>query len=337
MKKLLICITMCFLLGLTACSNNEETKPNDDSKLSLEESSYYIDIENGMSSLDGAFALNEDETLEIDGDYDLTKAGKYEVKIVVTNKAGEKTEHNKTIIVDTKDKLDEIKNEEISNKPSEPSVDVEQPEETKEPEKEEVKVEPKPTPTTKPEPQKPTASTNASDYGLDGNNAFVKAAMNHVGKTGICQDVANAISNEAGYPAEEYKLVIGYTNWGEVESRLQVGDGIRYHNLGGRNIEHMAVYLGNGLAFHGNWTDGLGTITSVYQDAESYASYRHSSLFEEINQEEDLNPNGEFNIDMCWIKATEHVPNYPNDYRFDDLLDYCAVYAPERVDWSEPK
>lgn len=307
MKKVFICLTLCFLLGLTACSNNEETKPNDDSKLSLEESSYYIDIENGLSSLDGAFALNEDETLEIDGDYDLTKAGKYEVKIVVTNKAGEKKEYDKTIVVDSADKLEDIKKEDISNKPSKPSVDAEQPEETEKPEKEEVKVEPKPNPEVKPESQKPTASTNASDYGLDGNNAFVKAAMNHVGKTGICQDVANAISNEAGYPASEYNTVVSFTDWNTVNSQLQIGDAIWYHNLNGAGIDHTAVYLGNGQCLQGNWTNGVGVVASAYQNADSYTLYRYGYSAPESGSNEDYEyyDPSQFTPDMCEVRFDE--------------------------------
>ena len=321
MKKLLICITMCFLLGLTACSNNEETKPNDDSKLSLEESSYYIDIENGMSSLDGAFALNEDETLEIDGDYDLTKAGKYEVKIVVTNKAGEKTEHNKTIIVDTKEKLDEIKNEEISNKPSEPSVDVEQPEETKEPEKEEVKVEPKPTPTTKPE-EKPT---------LDTSDWRIALAYDYEGKAGTCDQIAYQYMSEI-FP-EMPNSIVNYT---EVSAKdAQIGDKVVYTSTNG-GVGHQAVYLGNGMALHGNY-NGKTQVGSVYglPNLSEPSFGRPTFTPKETPAPEPTESIQEFNIDMCYIKATDHMPGYPEDITPDDLLYYCYCNAPKRVDWSE--
>ena len=183
--------------------------------------------------------------------------------------------------------------------------------------------------------QKSVFSTNASDYGLDGNNAFVKAAMNHVGKGGICQDVANAISDEAGYPANAYGVVVGFTDWNTVNSKLKIGDAVWYHNLNGQGIDHVAVYLGNGLCLHGNWTNGLGAVASVFQNADSYTLYRYQTKQEASSTSDDTQSQTGFSPEMCeGLSAVDHTIIDEIGSCPDDLLVYCSVEAPDKVDWA---
>ena len=127
-------------------------------------------------------------------------------------------------------------------------------------------------------------------------------------------------------------------NYTEVSAKdAQIGDKVVYTSTNG-GVGHQAVYLGNGMALHGNY-NGKTQVGSVYglPNLSEPSFGRPSFTPKETPAPESSSSSQEFNIDMCWIKATDHMPNYPNDYRSDALLDYCEIYADERIDWSEPR
>lgn len=151
-------------------------------------------------------------------------------------------------------------------------IPVETPEEVEIPEEEtpapapEVVPEPEPVPapeaTPEPEPEAP-----AENKSLDA--AIAEAAKQLVGVTdGMqCTEVvqlalANAgVSDAYNLWPDEYAGMYGYYT-----SNPQPGNLI-YYNNGGRGKDHIAIYLGNGMAVHGNfWVDGQSytVVSSVY-------------------------------------------------------------------------
>jgi hypothetical protein len=139
--------------------------------------------------------------------------------------------------------------------------EVEEPEytapEVQEPEAEEPEY-------TAPEVQEPeytdTTVTNASL-----NESIVNAALGLVGVTDgeQCTTVATAALAGAGVDnavvlwPDQYASVYGYyTDTPEAGNLI-------YYNNGGRGVDHIAVYIGNGMAVHGNY-DGKTVIASVY-------------------------------------------------------------------------
>ena len=65
---------------------------------------------------------------------------------------------------------------------------------------------------------------------------------------------------------DQYQGVYGYYT----DSPL-AGDLI-YYNNGGRGVDHIAIYIGNGQAVHGNYK-GKTVIASAYQDGMGNPQY----------------------------------------------------------------
>lgn len=157
--------------------------------------------------------------------------------------------------------------------PAEPSTPVEEPSTPETPAEPTTPVEPETpstpeTPTTPEEPtvpETPAEPTTPTNPYADLNARIAAAAQTLVGVTDgqWCTQVVQQALALAGvsdayqlWPDEYVGMYGYYTN------DPQPGNLI-YYNNGGRGVDHIAIYIGNGLAVHGNY-NGRTVIESVY-------------------------------------------------------------------------
>lgn len=157
--------------------------------------------------------------------------------------------------------------------PAEPSTPVEEPSTPETPAEPTTPVEPETpstpeTPTT-PEaptvPETPAEPTTPTNPYADLNARIAAAAQTLVGVTDgqWCTQVVQQALALAGVSdayqlwPDEYAGMYGYYT-----NDPQPGNLI-YYNNGGRGVDHIAIYIGNGLAVHGNY-NGRTVIESVY-------------------------------------------------------------------------
>ena len=255
MKKLLLTLFIATLV-LTGCANNSEeleptptpTATTDTAKVSMKDKTFYIEAKDNLK-LDDLIDLDDkDSKVEVQGDYDLSKAGTYKVKVVVTDKDGNKTEEEKTIVVDNKINIESLKKEEEANKPVEPETSKNQPTQTPKPQTDgNTTSKPKPTPTPAPEAPK-----------LDTSDWRIALAYSYEGREGTCDTIAYQFYNEI-FP-EMANSTVSFTEVSASEARI--GDNVAYTSTTG-GVGHQAVYLGNGMALHGNY-NGKAKVASVY-------------------------------------------------------------------------
>ena len=93
-----------------------------------------------------------------------------------------------------------------------------------------------------------------------------------------CTEVATQSLINAGFNAE-VMWPDEYVKYGYYTDNPKPGNLI-YYNNGGRGVDHIAVYIGNGQAVHGNWggtaqigSGGITIIESVYVPGASYPQY----------------------------------------------------------------
>ena len=157
--------------------------------------------------------------------------------------------------------------------PAEPSTPVEEPSTPETPAEPTTPVEPETpstpeTPTTPEEPtvpETPAEPTTPTNPYADLNARIAAAAQTLVGVTDGqwgTQDVQQALALAGVSDAyqlwpDEYAGMYGYYT-----NDPQPGNLI-YYNNGGRGVDHIAIYIGNGLAVHGNY-NGRTVIESVY-------------------------------------------------------------------------
>ena len=157
--------------------------------------------------------------------------------------------------------------------PAEPSTPVEEPSTPETPAEPTTPVEPETpstpeTPTTPVEPtvpETPAEPTTPTNPYADLNARIAAAAQTLVGVTDgqWCTQVVQQALALAGVPdayqlwPDEYAGMYGYYT-----NDPQPGNLI-YYNNGGRGVDHIAIYIGNGLAVHGNY-NGRTVIESVY-------------------------------------------------------------------------
>lgn len=157
--------------------------------------------------------------------------------------------------------------------PAEPSTPVEEPSMPETPAEPTTPVEPETpstpeTPTTPVEPtvpETPTEPTTPTNPYADLNARIAAAAQTLVGVTDgqWCTQVVQQALALAGVSdayqlwPDEYAGMYGYYT-----NDPQPGNLI-YYNNGGRGVDHIAIYIGNGLAVHGNY-NGRTVIESVY-------------------------------------------------------------------------
>ena len=132
---------------------------------------------------------------------------------------------------------------------------------------------PAPEQTTTPAPEQtttPAPEQTASSLG----DRISSAAQELVGVTDglwctqvVQQALANAgVSDAYQLWPDQYQGVYGYYT-----DSPQAGDLI-YYNNGGRGVDHIAVYIGNGQAVHGNY-NGKTVIASAYQNGMGNPQY----------------------------------------------------------------
>lgn len=157
--------------------------------------------------------------------------------------------------------------------PAEPSTPVEEPSTPETPAEPTTPVEPETpstpeTPTTPVEPtvpETPTEPTTPTNPYVDLNARIAAAAQTLVGVTDgqWCTQVVQQALALAGVSdayqlwPDEYAGMYGYYT-----NDPQPGNLIYYNNEG-RGVDHIAIYIGNGLAVHGNY-NGRTVIESVY-------------------------------------------------------------------------
>lgn len=157
--------------------------------------------------------------------------------------------------------------------PAEPSTPVEEPSTPETPAEPTTPVEPETpstpeTPTTPVEPtvpETPTEPTTPTNPYADLNARIAAAAQTLVGVTDgqWCTQVVQQALALAGVSdayqlwPDEYAGMYGYYT-----NDPQPGNLI-YYNNGGSGVDHIAIYIGNGLAVHGNY-NGRTVIESVY-------------------------------------------------------------------------
>lgn len=157
--------------------------------------------------------------------------------------------------------------------PAEPSTPVEEPSTPETPAEPTTPVEPETpstpeTPATPVEPtvpETPTEPTTPTNPYADLNARIAAAAQTLVGVTDgqWCTQVVQQALALAGVSdayqlwPDEYAGMYGYYT-----NDPQPGNLI-YYNNGGRGVDHIAIYIGNGLAVHGNY-NGRTVIESVY-------------------------------------------------------------------------
>ena len=171
--------------------------------------------------------------------------------------------------------------------PAEPSTPVEEPSTPETPAEPTTPVEPETpstpeTPTTPVEPtvpETPTEPTTPTNPYADLNARIAAAAQTLVGVTDgqWCTQVVQQALALAGVSdayqlwPDEYAGMYGYYT-----NDPQPGNLI-YYNNGGRGVDHIAIYIGNGLAVHGNY-NGRTVIESVYIPGGCSTVYPSMSL-----------------------------------------------------------
>ena len=104
----------------------------------------------------------------------------------------------------------------------------------------------------------------------------MQAAFSLIGKEGLCRDIVNdfyTLMGQIGTPQYECRG----SDWNTVTEDIRIGDHIWYSGLNGTSTNHSSIYLGNGLALHGNWTGGVARIAEAYQPANEYSVMSRSS------------------------------------------------------------
>lgn len=136
-------------------------------------------------------------------------------------------------------------------------------------------------PTTAKKTEKPTVTTTKA-YEYDMSNPAVKAVMAMVGEKHKCSEVAEAAVNQAdltGWKSHAegnmtYYILEpeGFLDLGEKVSKSEIRPGdILYYADGGRGVSHVAVYVGNSQAVHGNWTtDGTTVLARAFYREPAY-------------------------------------------------------------------
>lgn len=123
-------------------------------------------------------------------------------------------------------------------------------------------------PTTPPAQNTTQNNAAASNPYADLNNRISSAAQSLVGVTNgqQCTQVAQQALAMAGVSDAMQLWPDQYIQYGYYTDTPQAGNLVYYDN-GGRGIDHIAIYIGNGMAVHGNyWTNGESqtVIASVY-------------------------------------------------------------------------
>lgn len=136
--------------------------------------------------------------------------------------------------------------------------------------------------TTVKKPEKTTKTETTKAFEYDMSNPAVKAVMSMVGEKHRCTEVAEAAVEQAGLSGWRtfekdgwtYRILEpeGFIDLGTKVTKAQIRPGdILYYADGGRGESHVAVYVGNGQAVHGNWTtDGTTKLARAFYREPTY-------------------------------------------------------------------
>ena len=305
MKKIMQSLLVLLLaLSLAACSNTEveqTTSPTETTETEEVDTNVYVPVGTESLNLDELvlplddYSYNTVEVNEEKSDYDLNTKGEYTITFDLKDENGEVTEEVEAkLVVDEKEVVEEKIAAQKEQKERNAKVETDDEELVAKPSNDG-----KTTTTENPQKQEPQKapssnnqtsnnasssnngssgstsgtngglSTNPEDYGLDPNNEWVIAAMNHVGESGRCDLISGAVWTDVG-TTKPYTYESA--DWNDIGGCLDVGDEIVYTALNGdTSVNHTAIYLGNGLALQGNWTGGVARVANAYQQANYYA------------------------------------------------------------------
>lgn len=188
-------------------------------------------------------ALLKKYGLKYEGDVDTSKAGVYSVKV----SKGDKTIGYKSIVV-AKDELKDGGIVETETKKDTPTLKED-------------------TETAKKDGQTGTSEANT----LDKNDSRIALAYSWEGMSGTCENIAYNYLRAIGYlqnNSYEVYLANRYAgNFQKISSPSAFVTLIEYDNG-----SHVAVYLGNGMALHGNYS-GKAKVASMYLSGMNITAY----------------------------------------------------------------
>ena len=94
-----------------------------------------------------------------------------------------------------------------------------------------------------------------------GNETVVQAALAQLGVNQDCFSLMRSATAAAGYNINSYAAVFALRQ--VPMSEAKPGD-ILYYSNGGRGLQHVAIYLGDGNAVHGGWYGSDTVVASAY-------------------------------------------------------------------------
>ena len=282
-----LCVASCFPVVATVYAMETEPGWHGDKYIKedatvakgweeIEGKSYYFSEDNGTIEKETTQkAVVASVSSNISGDVQETVANVAKEAVVKEVEKQEEEKNTQEVVETPVDNSTDVQApaEETPVEPVVPETPVEEPSTPETPAEPTTPVEPEvpstpETPTTPEEPvvpETPTEPTTPTNPYADLNARIAAAAQTLVGVTDgqWCTQVVQQALALAGVSdayqlwPDEYAGMYGYYT-----NDPQPGNLI-YYNNGGRGVDHIAIYIGNGLAVHGNY-NGRTVIESVY-------------------------------------------------------------------------
>lgn len=301
MKKLLALFLVSFLLA--SCSSQKAKVANAKEvtkEVKIELNTKEVKVEDLIDT------TNKDYTYQIKEAVDTSKEGKQIVTVVkINNKTKEQREEEIKIVIvksvatnttvtttpATNVSTSYEKRSETTTTPTTTKAVVKETTVAKEESK--VKI-------PKTSDVKQSAIVNSNNGGLDTSNWIVQEAQSLVGAEGTCDIVANQLLTKIHGRFYDLKLGNNIS-----QEQAEIGDVIKYDYSEKTGLAHIAIYLGNGKALHGNASNGKAVIGNVKFDEREPYFYKVVDVnkvveknAEEITPDQVYNPD-EFNPSMC--------------------------------------
>ena len=282
-----LCVASCFPVVATVYAMETEPGWHGDKYIKedatvakgweeIEGKSYYFSEDDGTIEKETTHkAVVASVSSNISGDVQETVANVAKEAVVKEVEKQEEEKNTQEVVETPVDNSTDVQApaEETPVEPVVPETPVEEPSTPETPAEPTTPVEPEvpstpETPTTPEEPvvpETPTEPTTPTNPYADLNARIAAAAQTLVGVTDgqWCTQVVQQALALAGVSdayqlwPDEYAGMYGYYT-----NDPQPGNLI-YYNNGGRGVDHIAIYIGNGLAVHGNY-NGRTVIESVY-------------------------------------------------------------------------
>ena len=263
MQKTKYLLLLLFLL--TACGKEDvELYKN-----CISDETFYITSQS-ISDLSEAIDTANCQLSEIVGEYDLNKAGEYQVKVIYFDHAGQKIIENKTLIVNDKEISNDSKRDDEVQIGISQNQNVEKNDSSKEMANQQAATD------VEVQNNEPTPSISAT---LESNDWRIKKAFELEGESGGCE-----------YLAYRYLESINMTNGDELSVDYEeinapfLGSLVKYYDETD-NYKHTAVYLMDDWCLHGNYTsDGKAKIAPC----KLYSKQRYFDPTTIVKKESDL-------------------------------------------------